>query len=239
VSTLWLVRHAQASFLESDYDRLSELGHEQARRLGEYFAAIGVSFDRVVTGPRRRQVHTAELVVEAMRAGGVSAPELELLDALDEYRAEEILEAHLPELVREHAELAELFGELQKSFDRRARGRAFDRVLQRVLGMWAEGAVEAAAIESFVAFRARVDRALDALADPGASGQNVAAFSSGGTIGALVASVLGASARTALELGWNLNNASVSEIVWSGPRRSLRRFNLLSHLPDPGIWTHR
>jgi broad specificity phosphatase PhoE len=239
VSTLWLIRHAQASFLESDYDRLSELGHEQARQLGAYFAGAGVGFDRVVSGPRRRQVHTAELVVEAMRAGGGRAPEIEVLEALDEYRAEEILAAHLPELVREHAELDALVAELKESFDRRSRGRAFDRVLQRVLGMWAEGTLEAAAIESFAAFRQRLEQALDALADPSASGRSVAAISSGGSIGALVASVLGASARTALELGWNLNNASVSEIVWSGRRRSLRRFNVLSHLPDPGAWTHR
>src|SRR5690606_40460973 len=36
-----LVRHAQASFGTDDYDRLSELGRQQARWLGEYFAARG------------------------------------------------------------------------------------------------------------------------------------------------------------------------------------------------------
>jgi broad specificity phosphatase PhoE len=112
-------------------------------------------------------------------------------------------------------------------------------MLQRVLGMWAEGVLEAAAIETFAAFRARLERALDLLAEPSASGVQVAAFSSGGAIGALVASVLGAGARAALELGWNLNNASVTEIVWTGRRRSLRRFNVLSHLPDPTAWTQR
>lgn len=239
MSTLWLIRHAQASFLESDYDRLSELGHEQSRRLGAWFAEMGVELDRVVAGPRRRQAHTAELVVEAMRARGARAPDIELVEALDEYRADEIFQAHLPELAREHAEVERLMAAMQASGDRKERGRAFDRVLQRVLGMWAEGVIEASAIESFVAFRSRLEGALDLLADPAASGQQVAAFSSGGAIGALVASVLGAGPRTALELGFNLNNASVTEIVWSGARRSLRRFNLLSHLPDPAAWTHR
>lgn len=238
MSTLWLVRHAQASFLETDYDVLSALGHEQARQLGDHFVALGISFDRVVAGPRRRQQHTAELVVEAMRASGVTTPDVELLDALDEYRAEE-LAAHLPELAAKHPDLGELVHELGQAGDRRARGRAFERVTQRVLGMWADGALETASVESFVAFRGRLEQALDVLANPEATGQSVAAFSSGGSIGALVASVLGASPRTALELGWNLNNASFTEIVWSGRRRSLRRFNVLSHLPDRATWTHR
>jgi len=34
---LFLVRHAQASFLEQNYDKLSALGETQARHLGEYW----------------------------------------------------------------------------------------------------------------------------------------------------------------------------------------------------------
>jgi broad specificity phosphatase PhoE len=67
----------------------------------------------------------------------------------------------------------------------------------------------------------------------------VVAFSSGGAIGCLVASILRADPAAALELGFNVNNASVSEVVWSGARRSLRSFNGLAHLADPATWTHR
>jgi broad specificity phosphatase PhoE len=35
---LFLVRHAQASFLEQNYDKLSALGEAQACHLGEYWA---------------------------------------------------------------------------------------------------------------------------------------------------------------------------------------------------------
>ena len=45
MGTLYLVRHGQASFGEDDYDKLSELGHRQSRRLGEYFAAKGLHFE--------------------------------------------------------------------------------------------------------------------------------------------------------------------------------------------------
>jgi broad specificity phosphatase PhoE len=236
VSTLWLVRHAQASFLESDYDRLSPLGHEQARQLGEHWAAQGVVLDAIYAGPRRRQIHTAELVREAM-AG--SAPEIVVLEELDEYRADEIAATHLPALLGRYQELGAIVAESQSSGDRKARGRAFDRVLQRVLESWAQGEIDDSAIESFAAFRARLDRALRLMTEGDARGRRVAAFSSGGAIGCLVASIVRADAAVALELGYNVHNASVSEIVWSGARRSLRSFNVLSHLTDPATWTHR
>lgn len=239
MSTLFLVRHAQASFLQSDYDRLSELGHRQAAELGRHWAELGVAPHRVYSGPRRRQQHTAELVGEAMRAAGAAFPEIVVLEELDEYRAEEILQLHAPALAARHAELARLLGELGSAVDRGARGRAFDRVLQRVLRLWASGELDASESESFVAYRRRVAHALELLTEDAGSGRQIAAFSSGGTIGAIVGGVLGANAETALELGWNVENASVTEILFSGSRRTLRRFNALGHLPDPATWTQR
>ena len=48
MSLVYLVRHAQASFGARDYDRLSELGRQQARWLGDYFAGRGLRFARVM-----------------------------------------------------------------------------------------------------------------------------------------------------------------------------------------------
>ena len=50
MGTLYLVRHGQASFGADDYDQLSELGHKQSVRLGEYFARKGVHFDALIAG---------------------------------------------------------------------------------------------------------------------------------------------------------------------------------------------
>ncbi|MGH9676067.1 MAG: phosphoglycerate mutase family protein, partial [Candidatus Acidiferrum sp.] len=44
---LVLVRHGQASFLQQDYDKLSELGEKQSRLLGEYWVRHKTRFDRV------------------------------------------------------------------------------------------------------------------------------------------------------------------------------------------------
>lgn len=57
-----LVRHGQANSSatnEADYDRLSDLGRQQARWLGEWMAAHAWGFDHVLSGTLNRQRDTA------------------------------------------------------------------------------------------------------------------------------------------------------------------------------------
>ncbi len=56
-----LVRHGQANSAadnEADYDRLTELGHQQAKWLGDWMRAHDGAFDHVVSGSLRRQRET-------------------------------------------------------------------------------------------------------------------------------------------------------------------------------------
>ncbi len=66
MSELFLVRHAQASFGEDDYDRLSPLGHQQARWLGEYFKFRKLRFDHVICGEMTRHRETLEGICSGM-----------------------------------------------------------------------------------------------------------------------------------------------------------------------------
>ncbi len=57
-----LVRHGQANSAATDevgYDKLSELGHQQARWLGDWMRAHDGPFDQVFAGSLRRQRETA------------------------------------------------------------------------------------------------------------------------------------------------------------------------------------
>ncbi|HQP32211.1 MAG TPA: histidine phosphatase family protein, partial [Deltaproteobacteria bacterium] len=45
MSTIFMVRHGQASFGGETYDRLSPRGHEQARILARNFIGGGLLFD--------------------------------------------------------------------------------------------------------------------------------------------------------------------------------------------------
>ncbi|MDQ3013699.1 MAG: histidine phosphatase family protein, partial [Acidobacteriota bacterium] len=50
MGTLTFVRHGQARPFEKETDRLSEIGEQQARALGQYWLRQGVRFDEVYSG---------------------------------------------------------------------------------------------------------------------------------------------------------------------------------------------
>lgn len=239
MSTLYLVRHAQASFLAEDYDVLSEIGELQSRRLGERWAALGLELDAVYSGPRRRQRHTAEIVGEVMTAAGLPWPAITVLDALDEYHAEPMMKRFAPELASSHPHVADLVQAFTRAETSRDRARSFEHLFQAVMRLWAGDAFGAPDVESFGAFLSRAEQALDTLTATDAHGRRVAAFSSGGAIGMAVGAVVGSDGVTRLELGWTLNNCGVSEILFAPGRRTLRRYNDIAHLTDPAHWTYR
>src|SRR5262250_2290060 len=105
---LVLIRHAQASFLESNYDQLSSIGAEQARRLGQYWVRRKLSFHRVYSGPRIRQKDTVRIVAAAYRGAGLPFPEPVVMEEFDEYHGDAVLEQALPQLLEKDEKVREL-----------------------------------------------------------------------------------------------------------------------------------
>src|SRR5262245_11284526 len=98
MSRFFLVRHAQASFGNAEYDLLSTVGEEQARQLGAHWAQRGFVLNRVFVGPRQRHQRTAELVGAVLREQGLPWPEPVVLPELDEYAGLEVFRVALPKL---------------------------------------------------------------------------------------------------------------------------------------------
>jgi bisphosphoglycerate-dependent phosphoglycerate mutase len=76
MTELLLIRHGQAKAAATDeasYDRLSDLGRQQAVWLGEWLDSTGQSFDRIAHGSLSRQRDTARSPSDVrrrpMRAG--------------------------------------------------------------------------------------------------------------------------------------------------------------------------
>ena len=237
MSVLTLVRHGQASFLAENYDQLSELGERQSRALGEYWARRGLQFDEVYSGPRERQRHSAELTVEAARKAGVKCPEPGILDELDEYDLKGLLRVLAPELCRRDTEFARAVEQHLRS-DGSARLRDFQGMFEPLLIYWQSGACEKD-MESWQAFRGRVQRAIRRLQENGGNGRRVVFFTSGGFIGSAVQIALAAPDRAALELHWRLRNGSLTEFAYTRERFSLDTFNAVPHLDDPALWSYR
>ena len=138
---LYLVRHAQASFLEPNYDKLSALGETQSRLLGEYWAQRQIAFDRVGVGPCARQKDTVKLVSAAYRKSGLNFPEPQTLAEFDEYHAEDVLRKALPGLLEKDQEIRDLHAAFQAATNNTAQRAAFQRLFEAVIGDWVRGVI--------------------------------------------------------------------------------------------------
>jgi len=99
MGSIYLIRHAQASFGAQDYDVLSPLGYRQAEALGDYLAQLGIRFDRCISGELHRQQDTARTTLARLDRSDKGPPSLEIDAAFNEFQADAVIRAHLPELL--------------------------------------------------------------------------------------------------------------------------------------------
>jgi broad specificity phosphatase PhoE len=224
---LVLVRHGQASFFGADYDELSAVGREQARALGRHWATHGVAFDSVYVGPRRRHRDTLEMVAEVFAERGLKWPAARELPELDEHDGVAVLKHALgrPDAERGAMETVDPGGA-----DRERVVREFFRRYREVMRDWARGVLDVPGVEPWAEFRRRSLRALDAMCVGNGS---AVAFTSGGLVSSAAGWLLGLDEERVIELSAVLRNTGLSEVRFSGTRRSLISFNALPHLPDP------
>lgn len=137
-----LVRHGQANSAATDeesYDKLSDLGHQQAQWLGEHFRALSMTFDLVLSGTLIRHQETATGM-------GVTPDRLDArLNELDYFNLSDALEAArgVP----------------------RPNGDGFAEHMPLVMQAWY--AAEIQGQESFAAFEARIRDVLREAEQPG------------------------------------------------------------------------
>lgn len=211
MAELVLVRHGQASFGADDYDKLSELGWQQSRWLGEYFAERQTAFDRVVRGSLRRHAETLTGIAQGL---GRALEEAE--DArLNEYDAQALLTAHLKGQTRPQG------GDRREHF----------RILREAMYAWTDGTLAGALHEPFADFRDRVLGALTALQE--GSARRVLVVSSGGPISTILAEVLRMPARGVVDLNLQTRNTGITELQAGASRIHCVSFNNVPHLDRP------
>lgn len=210
MTELTLVRHGQANSTaqtEEDYDRLSDLGRQQAAWLGDYFAERGIRFDRVIAGTLARQQGTAEAICAAI--GG---------DIETDARLNEI----------------EYFKLAQARFDQDGTPMPtgqidFFRHVPETLGLWQAGAI-AAQTESFADFEARIRELMDlALED----GQRVLFVTSGGVISKFLRLALQVGTDQMAYFLLQTYNSSVHRMHAFQDELRLESFNNTPHLDLP------
>jgi len=200
MTELLLIRHGQANVEATDeasYDRLSDLGRQQAIWLGDWLATTAMTFDRVVHGSLTRQRDTAELAFR--RPAGTDA------------RWDEISYFLLSTLYAEHHGHSE--PEVSEDFADYFAG---------MIAVWAADALPGAP-EKWSDFRARVLAALD---DQAVAGGSAAIVTSGGVIGLAVASALDLGPEGMARLGVVVENTSIHRLVHLGGRWRLLEYDI-------------
>ncbi len=241
MSTLFMVRHGQASFGQMNYDSLSELGMRQCRLLGKYWTRWGLGLDAVYTGALERQRQSMAMVGEVYKQAGLDFPEAVEIPGFNEYDAQSILTGSMPEVLAAHPEIAGILKELapRGEADLKNDKKAFQRVFARVMDLWVDGKLEASGMETWEEFSDRVNSAIGKVIQDTGSGRTAAVFSSGGPVSIAVQKALHVPDKPALELGWMIKNGSVSEFRFSRGRFSMVSFNTAAHLAEPGLVSHR
>jgi broad specificity phosphatase PhoE len=233
-----LVRHAQASFMGADYDKLCANGEQQAPSLGKYWLRRNLTFDRAYSGPRIRQQETARLVAEVYRDAGHCFPDVEVMSEFDEFQAEAVMRTCLAQLLSLNSEIRELSRAYESSSEPGERREAFQKLFEAVIGKWTAGDFVSDEIESWHEFCLRGESGLAEVTQANAPSTGAVVFTSAGAIGAAVRRGLHLSREDTLEMCWRSRNASFSDFRVSGDRWTLSAFNAHPHLEDEFLLTY-
>lgn len=222
---LLLIRHAQGSLGEANYDQLSALGYRQADHLaGRLERELpGAS---VVHGSLQRHRQTAsalrDLSIERVDPG------------LDEYRVDHLLQAAFARA----GELGMTRPDEAAFRDPRRYLDLFLALFPRVLAAWQAAEIACEVNGTWRDFRERVDAAGVRLIADLDRAPIVVAVTSAGVISTLAAGLLGRDLVWQRQLNVALYNASITDLRYSAERGwTASAVNGIHHLPDAGLQT--
>jgi broad specificity phosphatase PhoE len=218
MSLLTLMRHAQASFGAQTYDALSPLGRQQAAATGAWLRDRRQSPSVAWHGPRQRHADTASAVL----AAAAIAIKPSMTPALDEFcEGDEVLKA------------AQIVSGQPMSGPQAPPQSEQLRWYHEAIMAWSRGDLEIPGRQGFRQFRIAVRTWLEHLIGQTglASGRCELAVTSAGVISAVVCDLLDLP-----DAQWNvllrvIQNASITEVVFSKGRSGLQSFNGIGHLP--------
>ncbi|MCD6586541.1 MAG: histidine phosphatase family protein [Desulfobacteraceae bacterium] len=224
MSTLYLIRHAQASFGKADYDCLSDLGRQQSKILADHFHNLGLEFDTIYSGSLLRHEQTLAAYLDTLAASGGKMPFVHKKDAFNEYDSENILKTLIPEMIREKPAFeAEVTMMLTDK-------RSFQMVYEKIMREWINSEALKKNIETWTTYSERVRAGLNEIMAAEGTGKKIAVFTSGGPISVCVQKALSLSDENTLQLTWQIINASVTRLKYSNNRLMLSGFNDVTHL---------
>ena len=221
MSEIYFVRHGQASLGAKNYDKLSELGWQQARWLGEHYRSRGLSFDRVIVGDMRRHKETLQGISEGMEVNlepmvDPRFNEFKFFPVLSLYQR--VYQPDSPALKT----AAQFFAMLRTVMEAWIAGELDDALRQ-------QDEEEGTVTENWAQFNQRVVEALTEARSDGPK-EKTLIVSSGGPKSLAMKHVLELSDDATIELMMQIRNTASTQFLSAKERMSLKAFNVLSHM---------
>ncbi len=196
MKTILLARHGQASLGEDNYDKLSELGIQQATILGQFYADNGRQVDKIFTGSMVRQLNTAKHFCKPYLLGSGRSVPAQTFTELNEFDHEEVLFTFLG--YKDKAEFKAKFSEEYK-----VSKRALLKMFQDSMTRWVSGEYEKDYQETWTQFSQRANDGLNKVIENTENNGVSLVFTSGGII-----------ASTICRLLENENNPQTNIVTW-------------------------
>jgi len=228
MSEIYFIRHGQASFGADNYDRLSPLGVRQAQCLAKHLAKTDKLFDAVYYGEMERQQNTAREFINHYSSKGLTVLAPVVSKAFNEYDSFAVWHALIPEMLADEPSIAKDLDKLPGD------QKAFQRVFAPLMTRWITGKYKAGGIPRWHDFTRHVRQGIEELAARHGVDKRLVVFTSGGPISVAVQIALGLSDKKALEISWQLLNASITRIKYNSHGMMLAGFNEVAHLELEG-----
>lgn len=233
MTVIYLVRHGQASFGQQNYDKLSDLGHQQAKILGQSLQSRVGQFDKLVLGSMLRHRQTLENCLDSMQHD-FQEEELNIDEGWNEYDHHDIL----AQLGPEFADAQSIESWVRKQPQPK---KAFESMFNQAMDRWIAGKHDDEYVESWQHYQARIKQALKTTIESAGDAKHVAVFSSGGPISVVSQALLGVDPSKVMQVNWTLVNCSITKLVSTGSRLFVSTLNDHSHFEgkDKALITYK
>ena len=216
MTTIYFIRHGQASFGAESYDQLSPNGELQAKILGQYFDQILKEAPVVVSGSMQRHQQTACISLAEC------FPEVDVLtnSAWNEFNHQQVFAHYEPRFNEPHLLKADV---AKESNPRAYLAKIFEGAIER----WTGGDYHHEYDESWPEFKSRIEVALQDLCDELAQSKPryAVVFTSGGVISVVAGKLLGLSPNKTFALNWAITNSSMTTLRLVGNEPQLLSLN--------------
>ena len=243
MSDFYFIRHGQAG-TRLKYDALSDLGRQQCSLLGSYLARQAITFSHIYIGALSRHHETAESVLEAYQADGVTIPDPVVAPDWNEFDLDAVYKSMAPQLSKVDAAFAAAYEAMQKqvaeqgAVEQSVINRRWNPCDSAVVRAWVSGQYAVDEGETWVGFRERIRGAMGKLVEANPDG-NVAVFTSATPTAICLAQAIGADDHRMFNMAGVMINSAISVLRLRDGELRMFNFNTVPHLEDASLRTHR